>query len=1757
MKNLQTSRAVCAKLLSQLSFAAAFAIFLSGQSVQAASDTWVGSAGSADWNQATWTGGNVTPVSGDSLVFTGANASSSTTLTNTLATSFNFGTITFNAGALAYTMTGNTFNLTTGITNSGTNLETFSETGGLNLSSTTETFNVSPTGGISITTGVKNTFNGVQTITANGAGGTLTLGSYALSNNATARTDIINGSGNVVISGAVSNGGTAASGGLTYSGTGTLTLSGTNTYSGATTVSSGALNIQSAGALGGTSGVTVASGGALQIQGNITTTAATPITISGTGVTGSANGAIENVSGSNTYAGLVTLGAASTIGSDAGTLAFSNTGTIVGTSTGFGLTLTGAGNGSIAGIINGGITGTPGAGTLTKTGTGTWTVTGANTYTGATTVNAGTLADGNTLASTALVLGGGTFSNTSASTTQTFTTTTLNAGSSGVSDASTSGSLALGTITRNAGATLNVTNSSSGNVTAINANTNGILGGWATFGGTAFAVSGGNGTTAGNVTALSAYDQALTTAGDTNTAHNDNLAGSLAGLVTSSINSLTITDTTANDSITLGASNLTFTAGGGLLYSGGSAYAINATTGVIGAGTTNEFIVDVSSGGTLTFGGKVVSGTATAGSFTTGGAGTVTLTASQVYTGQTTVGAGTLNLGNGGAFTLDGGTYAANIAIGGGSLVFNSSSNQTFSGVISGSGALTKSGSGTLTLSGTNTFAGPITFNAGSVNVTDQNQLGTVPASYVANQLTFNGGTLTFFGSPTIAPNQGITLGAAGGTITETGANSVIINSIIAGGGALKLNVGSGVNRTITLNGANTYTGGTTISNNYVAVGNNSALGTGTVTLTGGGSIWAGNINLANNITVASGQSASIQNNSGNFTLSGAIFLAGSGDTLNFLFQTAGTTTTLTGGITGTGNLVFGNLNGRTSTNLNFNGATVNNVGTITNSTSDGAGSFRTFNAIIGSNVTGVIQNSANTGLVLNAANLYSSPTQINLGTLTTSTLANNGTASGIGVGSASPSAADLVFGVAGGSLVLNANTAPQTTNRLFTIGSSATTTGTGASATLDSSSALAANFVDFDGTGAIVLGATTSGVTNKLTLTGSNTGNNELDPILGDGTTGITSLVKSGAGKWILGGADTYTGTTTISAGTLQVGNGTTGSISNSTAITDNGTLAFDEGASPLTISNTITGTGGLTQIGGTTILLGTKAYTGATLISGGTLQFGNGTTNGRLATNSVITDNSTLLFDENTAVVQGTDFSSAAITGSGNVTVEGAGAVTLNAANSFSSLTDLGVVNVATVAASGTAQPLGTGLVTLAGVSSTTGVLNYTGGAGTLGNNLAVADGDQGTIINNSVSMLTLGSSLSTIALGSTGTASTLNLIGGTTSEGAFTVAAQITGSNANTNLNVVDAYALLSSANTYGGATSLYGKTSGNIPGFNVLRAGIAAALPSSTVVTLGNATVEGSNGFENILDLNGYSQTIAGLASSNDGHDFNYVVNGNSDYPSNFGLSATTPSSATLLTIAPTAGHTYTYGGVLGGAATSNNFGVAVAGSGTQVFTANNIYTGGTTVGNGSNSPTLLLRNGSSSSGSATGTGPLTVAANATIGGDGTSRSTGAFSIAGKVIVGNGTDATSQTTITGTASSNFTNANLTFNLNSAVAGQANQLNVETTDITFSNTTLTLNMLGNNFVSANTDYILIAGASSSQYSGLGLAGGNGIITSGLTINFADPTVASYYANSYLFVDNGNIEIAVVPEPGTWVLLMSGLTLLVVIQRRKKKQI
>ncbi|MEX1045683.1 MAG: autotransporter-associated beta strand repeat-containing protein [Chthoniobacterales bacterium] len=172
------------------------------------------------------------------------------------------------------------------------------------------------------------------------------------------------------------------SGNLAKTGNGTLTISGaTNNFTGTVGITNGAVRLTASSALGAASSVAVQSGAALEYSGGITVNR--NATINGTGV--STGGALRNISGNNTHSGTLTLGSASRIVSDAGTLAVS--GAVSGSNVG--LTVGGAGNTTVQTAI------AIGTGRLTKEDAGTLTLTANNSFTGNTLISAGSLVLGN------------------------------------------------------------------------------------------------------------------------------------------------------------------------------------------------------------------------------------------------------------------------------------------------------------------------------------------------------------------------------------------------------------------------------------------------------------------------------------------------------------------------------------------------------------------------------------------------------------------------------------------------------------------------------------------------------------------------------------------------------------------------------------------------------------------------------------------------------------------------------------------------------------------------------------------------------------------------------------------------------------------------------------------------------------------------------------------------------------------------------------------------------------------------------------------------------------------------------------------------------------------------------------------------------------------------------------------------------------------------------------------------------------------
>jgi fibronectin-binding autotransporter adhesin len=653
----------------------------------------------------------------------------------------------------------------------------------------------------------------------------------------------LGGEGSLTLSGVISG-----TGSLTKTGGGTLTLSGSNTYSGPTTISGGTLALSDDAQLGtgaaalilgnGTLSTTTGftSGRAVSLTGSATVNVATGQStilsgvLSGSGCLTKLGTGTLTLSSDNTYAGNTTIsGGTLAISSEAqlgntaaalilgsGTLS-----TTTGITSARAITLTGSGAVAVADAQSTTLSGViSGVGSFTKSGNGTLILSGVNTYTGDTTLSAGTLvlSSGNILPATAtLLVNGGTLD------LGIFSQTVANLGSST--------SRATGTIT---GGTLLLAN-----------------------GGSAYLQSGTYATTFANAGASSRLwiggdSNATVTLNGTNDGifsdHNQVIIGypvtGAAGTVKVG-NANALLAATENVQVFTGTLDLngqTAVRGNSIQLLGGSAanlinsdasHAASFTQSVQLTGAPN-----LGGEGSLTLSG-VISGT---GSLTKTGSGTLTLSGSNTYSGPTTVSGGTLalsadaqlgtgvaalSLGNGTLSTTTGFTSGRAVSLTGSATVNVAAGQSTIlSGVLSGSGSLTKLGTGTFTLTGSNTYAGYTAIAGGTLAISADNQLG-------------NTGATIFLGNGTLRTTTGLVSGRAinivgNGTVDVPDAQFTTLSGVISGFNPQALTkTGNG---TLTLSGVNTYGGETTLSAGTLVLsgGNNRLPANTTLMLTGG-----------------------------------------------------------------------------------------------------------------------------------------------------------------------------------------------------------------------------------------------------------------------------------------------------------------------------------------------------------------------------------------------------------------------------------------------------------------------------------------------------------------------------------------------------------------------------------------------------------------------------------------------------------------------------------------------------------------------------------------------------------------------------------------------------------------------------------------------------------------------------------------------------------------------------------------------------------
>ncbi|EGG7312082.1 autotransporter-associated beta strand repeat-containing protein, partial [Salmonella enterica subsp. enterica serovar Derby] len=707
---------------------------------------------------------------------------------------------------------------------------------------------------------------------------------------------------------------------------------------------------------------------------------------------------------------------------------------------------------------------------------------------------------------------------------------------------------------------------------------------------------------------------------------------------------------------------------GGTTISGGTLVVSNVEA--LGSGdVTDNATLELNTGGDFD---NNIGGT---GSVVKSGDKTLTLSGANSYTGGTTISGGTL--------------VATNVeALGSGDVTDNATlelnTGGTFDNVISGSGQVVKSGDEMLTLSGANSYTGGTTISGGTLVASNVEALGSGDVTDNATLELNTGGdfdnAISGSGQVVKSGDDALTLSGnnsyTGGTLISDG--TLVASNVEALGSGdvtndavLELNTGGDFDnaisgsgqvvksgdKTLTLSGANSYTGGTTISGGTLVASNVEALGSGDIT---------------DNATLELNTGGDFDN-----AISGSGQVVKSGDET----LTLSGTNTYTGGTTISGGTLI-------ATHVNALG-----TGAIDNRASlllDASGQFAVTDL--------TTESGGNTEIGAGSTLQATTLTQKSDSTLTINL--NSNTADPV-IHAASQVSLAGTLDITGVGDVLDSDPASTDDLDTFTlIASDKTIAGDFEKLTVAGMDADLADFITVDGriddTGkqyelttaltwyadrddAVTDAHGTFNLTNADGSFAVNTVLENVDATLDpDSATGWdgTSLIKQGAGTLILNAENTYTVGTTISGGTLVA---TNVDALGSGDVTDDATLELNTGG---TFDNAISGSGQVVKSGDKMLTLsGTNSYSGGTLISGGTLV----ATNVDALGSGDVTDDATL--ELNT----GGTFDNA-ISGSGQVVKSGDDTLTLSGSNTYTGGT---IISGGTLVASNV-EALGTGDVT-----------------------------------------------------------------------------------------------------------------------------------------------------------------------------------------------------------------------------------------------------------------------------------------------------------------------------------------------------------------------------------------------------------------------------------------------------------------------------
>jgi len=1232
---------------------------------------------------------------------------------------------------------------------------------------------------------------------------------------------------------------------FTKTGAGTVTLSGANTYTGGTAVNEGALVISGSGQLGSSASLAMG-GGRLDLGGTSQTVGAVTITAAASSGDTVANGSLTGTS----YAASMTTG-----------------------------------NAIISAKLRGAVA-------FTKTGAGTVTLSGANTYSGTTTINLGTVqytGSGSNSGGGSYVIVNGTGDPVGANLTL---NTSGSVTASGLNFASHSNEylyLTAGTLTIG-----------SGGITYDGA----YITGGIQFGGGALKSSAAFNIEAGIPIDFDGGTSVIDTTGGNITSSSAFLVGAGAGnLTVQGGNTLTLpvsntysgnTLITGNSTLTLGTSTLS----GLVTVDSGSRFNMNnAAQSIGGLAGAGNVVNNGASARTLTItgaGGNSFSGTLSASTpanlavtinLSSGGQ---TFSGANTYGGGTTLSAGVLSVGaisalgsSAGTLTVNGGTLMLNtysITVGsfggvGGTVDLGSgavtatpaSGSQTYSGAIVGTGSLTKAGAGSLTLAGANEYTGGTTLNAGVLIAGHQNALGTsgtinfAGGTLAASGGGFtlgNGGTLNFTGDAAFGQTAGAT-----GTLTLTGAgtllpightltvnNATTLSGAISGAGSIT-KAGAG---TLTLSGNNTYTGATTVSAGRLVMNGNNSAATGATSVSS--TLQLGHLRAlagSSSVDLNSGSTLALRaDTSGTFTIGG--FAAGPSGTLNFdvdrLFAGSNSTLGLSSGLP------------NTLSDLQINATGANGYTLYLPSASEGGDSNTlTLNPtsgdlfienIISTKPTGGSQVSylrfIGTGTTtVGATGISTGPRSFTFKFNQTGTVILNGPA-----GANSHNFVDCE--ITSGTLIFkNTNVAGI---RIDTLGGGSSAPildnqhASGSTINLpDVAFTLAGNFSfgSNNTTGDLDLG--TGGITlsgNRTITVNSTTGNLKAPGAIGGGY----GLTKAGTGTFILSGANTYTGTTTVNGGTLRFDAIPTGI--GAAVVNSLGTLYLNVTGDWSGNLSSITGTGSLTlkTNGGTMSTPTVSGFNGtAEILSAGG-------TSGRLLVDSAgraLPAGATLIVDSGaTAWFEVNDDVPIQVSGTGNSDGLGAlrltgatlgGAVTLMANSSIGANgTDMGTISgtIGQNAGQSSLTKVGTGMIVLSGNNTYSGVTTISAGVlsvsalanGGAASNLGSSSSAAGNLIFDGGTLQHTGASASTDRAFTinTGQTATFDIANGLTISGA--TGAATTGAMTKTGTGKLT----LNGANTYTGATTI------SAGALQIGAGGTTGSLSASSTIT-DNATL----------------------------------------------------------------------------------------------------------------------------------------------------------------------------------------------------------------------------------------------------------------------------------------------------------------------------